>query len=157
MDHISYYDYLDVDREDCNDAALSKLFERWFDAAIFAFGWLGGNPEVVGTAARAHLWDWTTHKVADEKSQALANQNKLASGQILLPQLYSQSGLDFDDEVERAAPQLGISSSELRKRLLDASLPVKPEAKPELEQAVEEEDQEAEDRRVAALVTKNRL
>lgn len=157
LDHISYYDYLDVDRDDCNEAVCDKMFDRWMDAAILAYGWLGGDPEAVGPAARAHVWDWTTHKVADEKSEALANQAKLSSGQVLLPQLYAAKGLDFDDEVERAAPQLGIPAAELRKRLLDASMPVKPEPNDELQQAVEEEERAAEEKRVASLLSTNRL
>jgi capsid protein len=158
LDHISYYDYLDVDRDDCNEQVCDKLFDRWFDAAILAFGWLGGNPETVGASARSHVWDWSTHKVADEKSQAIANQTKLASGQILLPQLYAQSGLDFDDEVERAAQQLRIPADELRKRLLDASLPVKPEAAPQ--EPAEDEDEQPqpdEQRRSATAVSTNRV
>lgn len=122
LDHITYYDYLAVDREDCNELVLDKLFDRWFDMAILVFGWLGGNPEAVGAAARSHLWDWTEQKVADEKSQALANRDKLASGQVMLPQVYSARGEDFEDQVQLNAPLLGVSADEYRAMLLNASL-----------------------------------
>jgi len=154
LDNITYYDYLDVDIDDCDDLVCDKLFDRWFDAAIFAFGWLGGNPDAVGPSARSHVWDWPTHKVADEKAQALANREKLASGQVLLPQLYSQAGLDFEDEVARAASSLGITPEELKTRLLDASLP--PVKVPGAEQ--EPDEPEGEPTPAAdAYATTNRL
>lgn len=165
LDHISYYDFLDVDRKDCDETVLTPLFDLWFDAAILNFRWLGGNPDVVGPGARSHVWDWPTHKVADEKSQALADAQKLATGQILLPQLYSQRGLDFADEVERAAPLLGLSVEELLKRMLDAAMPTKPATVPaptnegpddEEEEDTEDTDEEAETNRAAA-VPHNRL
>jgi hypothetical protein len=157
LDHISYYDYLDVDRKDCDESVCDPLFDLWFDFAIQIFGWLGGNHEVVGSAARMHVWDWPTHKVADEKSEALATREKLASGQILLPQYYAQRGLDFADEVERAAPLLGLTPQELTTRMLDAAMPVKAaEPSGALEEAIDEEEREEqerqEQRRAAASV-----
>lgn len=157
LDHITYYDCLDSERYDCNEQVCDPLFEVWFDAAVFRYGWLGGNPEQVGLSARAHVWDWANHKVADEKSQALANAQKLQTGQVLLPQLYSAMGLDFMDETERAAPQFGLTPEELRARLLDVSLPTKAQPTAELEQSIDEDEREAEQRRVAALLPQNRL
>ena len=122
LDHQTYYAGLDVDREDCNDAVLDPLFKVWFTFAVRQFGWLGGDPSVVGPAARAHKWDWPKHLVADVESEANANQTKLQSGQIFLPQLFAEQGQDFEDEVEKAAVAFGVTADDIRRRLLDATL-----------------------------------
>lgn len=122
LDHQTYYAGLDVDREDCNDAVTEKMFNLWFTFAIKQFGWLGGDASIVGPAARAHKWDWPKHRVADVESEASANRTKLESAQVFLPQLFAEQGLDFEDEVEKAAAAFGVTGDEMRKRLLDATL-----------------------------------
>ena len=123
LDHQTYYAALDVEREDGNEQVLDKAFGVWFDAAILRFGWLGGVPEAVGPAARLHLWDWPKHRVADVESEANANETKLKSGQVFPHVLYSDAGLDFEDELERAARSFGVEVDELRERLLNVLLP----------------------------------
>lgn len=123
LDHQTYYAALDVERQDADDLVLDPLFSLWFDLAIARYGWLGGDPQAISQAARAHLWDWPKHRVADVESEANANQTKLKSGQIGLHQLYSDSGLDLDDEIPAMAETFGITEDEMRKRLLDVILP----------------------------------
>lgn len=123
LDHQTYYSTLDVDREDCNDLVLDKVFSLWFDMAIATFGWLGGLPDAVSPLAKLHLWDWPKHKVADVGTEADANETKLQSGQIGLHRLYSECGLDLEDEIPAMAQSFGVSDAEIRKRLLDICLP----------------------------------
>jgi hypothetical protein len=134
LDHQTYYSALDVDREDCNDLVLDPLFDQWFSLAIQRFGWLGGNPEAVGAAARAHLWDWPKHRVADVQAEADSIRTKLESGQTFPNIVFTDAGLDFDDEVAKAATTYGVSEEEIRRRLFDVLLPppklAAPPAKP---------------------------
>lgn len=123
LDHGTYYDSLDVQRNDCNSRILNPLFNVWLDLAISRFGWLGGDPEAVGPGARLHLWDWPKHRVADVEAEANANQTKLKSGQIFPHSLFSDAGLDFEDELEKAAISFGVSTDDMRKRLLDSIYP----------------------------------
>lgn len=123
LDHQTYYGHLDVDRADCDDLVLDRVFEVWFDLNIRFFGWLGGEPEGIGYQARAHVWDWPKHRVADVKVEAEANETKLQSGQTFLHQLYSDAGYDFEDELSQAATTYGVDVDELRTRLLDVILP----------------------------------
>lgn len=123
LDHQTYYGHLNVDRADGNDLALDKIHKVWMDDAILRFGWLGGDPLVVGPAARFHLWDWPKHMVADVESEANANDTQLRSGQTFPHLLFADAGLDFDDEVEKAAQSLGVDQAEIRKRILDVILP----------------------------------
>lgn len=123
LDHQTYYGNLDVDREDCNDLVLDRLFDVWFDFAVTKFGWLGGNPEAIGAGARVHSWDWPKHRVADVESEANANRTKLESGQTFPHLVFVEAGLDFDDEVQKAAVSFGVTEEEVRKRLFDVLLP----------------------------------
>ncbi len=124
LDHGTYYDSLDIQRNECAARVLNPLFDVWFDLAITTFGWLGGDPAAVTTAAKLHLWDWPKHRVADVEAEANANQIKLKSGQIGLHRLYSDAGMDFDDEVESMAQTFGVTTDELRKRLMEVIYPV---------------------------------
>lgn len=123
LDHQTYYTHLDVEREDCNDLVLDPLFDAWFELAVVKFGWLGGNPDAIGPGARAHLWDWPKHRVADVEAEANANQTSLTSGQVFLHQLYSDAGRDLADDIATAAQEFGVGEDEIRRRLLDITLP----------------------------------
>lgn len=126
LDHQTYYAALDVEREDCNDCVLDPLFDVWFDMAVMFFGWLGGDTDAIGPGARAHIWDWPKHRVADVKTEADANRTKLESGQIFIHRLFSDAGLDFEDECTAAATAFGIEVDELKRRLLDVIFPATP-------------------------------
>lgn len=117
LDHQTYYGALDVDREDGNDLVLDPLFNVWFDEAIIVFGWLGGSPSALGPSARSHSWDWPKHPVADIKSEADANKTKLSTGQTTLSRVYSESGLDFEEELIVMANDYGCSVEEMRQTL----------------------------------------
>jgi capsid protein len=145
LDHQTYYAALDVEREDCNDLVLDPLFNVWLDLAIARFGWLGGDPAVVSAAARSHLWDWPKHRVADVKQEADANATKLTSGQIGLHRLYTDAGLDMADEVAAMAQAFGVDEAEIKKRLLEITMPM-----PKQPQAAEK-PQEPDDDMAAVL------
>ena len=123
LDHQTYYAALDVERQDADDLVLDRLFSVWFDLAVVRFGWLGGDPLAIAPAAKAHLWDWPKHRVADVQAEAGANETKLKSGQIGLHQLYSDAGLDLEDEIPAMADTYGVTEDEIRRRLLDVLLP----------------------------------
>lgn len=123
LDHGTYYDSLDVGRNSCNASVLTRIFLVWFDLAIERYGWLGGNSEAVGPGARLHIWDWPKHRVADVEAEANANKVKLQSGQIGLHRIYSDAGLDIQDEMQAMATAYGVPPEEVRKRLFDVALP----------------------------------
>lgn len=123
LDHQTYYAALDVDREDCNDSVLDPLFDRWFRMAVGAYGWLGGDADSVSRSVFIHSWDWPKHRVADVEAEANANETRLKSGQVGLHQLYTDGGLDLEDEIPKLAETFGVGEAEIRKRLLDVILP----------------------------------
>lgn len=123
LDHQTYYAALDVERQDADDLVLDPLFSLWFDLAIANYGWLGGDPAKVSAAAKSHLWDWPKHRVADVEAEANAIQTRLKSGQVGLHQVYSDAGLDLEDEIPAMAIAFGITEDQMRQRLLDVILP----------------------------------
>jgi capsid protein len=123
LDHQTYYAALDVDREDCNDTVLDPLFDAWFDYAIIAFGWLGGDPEAVSAAARAHLWDWPKHRVADVKQEADANDKQLKNATKSLAGIYTEGGQDYEDEVIKQATSNGITPEQQKQINLLLNVP----------------------------------
>jgi hypothetical protein len=70
-----------------------------------------------------HLWDWPKHPVADVETEAKANEIRLSSGQIGLHRLYSEAGMDLEDEIPEMARTFGVTDDVIRQRLLDVILP----------------------------------
>ena len=123
LDHQTYYGALDVDRADADDLVLDPLLDVWFDEAIRAFGWLGGNPAAVGPAARAHSWAWPKHRVADVEAEANSNDKRLRNGSLSLSTLYADNGEDFEDEIQKMAVDFGVTPEEMRRVLLATMFP----------------------------------
>ena len=115
LDHIPYFAGIDdVDRLDCNDLVLEPLFRVWFDFAVMAFGWLGGNPDSINDAGRVHTWDWPKHTIADEKSEAAAKDTKLKNGSTSLVDVSNECGEDYEDKIQRTATANGITVDQQR-------------------------------------------
>ncbi len=123
LDHSTYYGALDVDRGDCDDLVLDPLFNVWFDHAVTVYRWLGGNPDVISEAAKAHVWDWPKHQVADIKSEAAANDTKLKNGSTTLSAIYSDAGQDYEDDLMKAATANGVTVDQQRQINLLLNLP----------------------------------
>lgn len=123
LDHQTYYASLDVDRADCNEQVLEKLFAVFMREAIAVFGWFGGDPSAIQMAGFFHTWDWPKHRVADVQAEADANKTKLQSGQLGLQRLYAEAGLDLEDEIPEMARTFGVDEKEIRRRLFDICLP----------------------------------
>lgn len=123
LDHQTYYAALDVDREDCNDLVMDPLFNVWFDSAVVTFGWLGGNPDAIGPAARAHQWDWPKHRVADIDTEAAANDRQLKNGSKSLDQVATEAGNDYEDDLLKQAASNGVSVDQQRQINLLLNLP----------------------------------
>jgi hypothetical protein len=157
LDHQTYYAALDVDREDCNDLVLDPLFTVWFDLAVAQFGWLGGNPEAISPMAKAHLWDWPKHRVADIKNEADANDTQLKNGSRSLQDIYTDAGEDYDDEVEKQAASNGVTVEQQKQINMLLNLPshvlpvvaqmlgITPPPQPSTQPQVSEEPDEAEE------------
>lgn len=123
LDHQTYYAQLNVDRDDCDDCVLDSMFAVWFDYAVMAFGWLGGNPDVINDRAKAHLWDWTKHQAADIESEANASDKRLKNGTLSIAAEHIAAGLDPEDELMKTAESNGVSVDQQRQINLLLNLP----------------------------------
>lgn len=124
LDFLPYFQALDVDREDCNDAVLDPLFELWFDTAILTYGWLGGNPDAISAGARSHVWDWPKHTIGDDEVEANANAKHLATGALSPSAMCAKNGDDFDDVLIQLAENYGVTPENMRAILLKQNFPV---------------------------------
>lgn len=120
LDHQTYYASLDVEREDCNDLVLEKLFDLYWQEAVYANEWylMGADP----SETPEHSWDWPKHPVADVTSEASAADVRLKNGSLSLSSHYSEQGLDFTEEVIRMANDYGVTVERMREILLFANL-----------------------------------
>lgn len=123
LDHQTYYGSLDVDREDCNDMVLDALFATWFEFAILAYGWFGGDPSGFNIELLPYVWDWPKHQVADIQSEASANDKRLKNGTTSLTATYSDSGMDYEDELAKCATANGVTLDQQRQINLLLNLP----------------------------------
>ncbi len=107
LDHLSYNLALDVERDDCEDQVLEVLFPLWHEEATLRFGWPADLLPV-------HSWGWPRHPIIDVQTEAEANDVKLNDGQTTLSQIYSEGGLDFEDQIEQAARDFGVTPDVMR-------------------------------------------
>lgn len=114
LDHQTYYASLDIDREDCRDTVLDPMFSVWWEMAVVAYGWLGGNPAALSDGAMEHSWDWPKHQVADIQAEANANDKRLKNGSDSLAHTYSAAGQDYEDELESQARANGVTVEQQR-------------------------------------------
>lgn len=123
LDHQTYYGHLNVDRDDCDDCVLDRMFDVWFNYAVQAYGWLGGNPDAISVRAKSHIWDWPKHQVADIGAEADASDKKLKNGTSSIAAEHIACGLDPEDELVKAAESHGISVDQQRQINLLLNLP----------------------------------
>ena len=81
LDHLSWFQEIMVEREDCNDLVLDPLFELWFREAIMVYGWIW---EVQRFGIAPHAWDWPVLPVADEKARSMARNTDATKRQRVI-------------------------------------------------------------------------
>lgn len=107
IDRLNYNVALDSEREDFNQLWLDPLFDLWWEEGLLRYGWSADEFPY-------HCWDWPQHPVIDVQSEAEANKVQLETFQTTLSQTYSKAGLDFEDQIEQAARDFGITPDEMR-------------------------------------------
>ncbi len=104
LDTLAYRAALDVERNECNDDVLDKLFPLFFREWTI----LTGKP-----FTPRHQWDWPRHPIIDAVADATAQDMKLKNGTLPLRQAYSDEGSDLEDEISvMAEDYFGDASDE---------------------------------------------
>lgn len=114
LDFQPYFAGVDIERADCEDCVLSKLFAQWWKEYSLEFG---GSLQELPT----HAWDWPNHPVADISSEANATDTRLRNGTLTLSQAYSEASDNYDEALARMADDYGVDVEEMR-RLLRLSI-----------------------------------
>jgi len=91
LDTLCYRAELDVERCDCNETTLDRIFAAWFAEWTIVADRRDIPP--------AHQWDWPLHPVIDAVAESNATDTKLKNGSTSLRQVYSDAGKDFEDEL----------------------------------------------------------
>jgi capsid protein len=96
LDTIFYREAIDVERADCSDLVLDPLFAEWFRE------WRSlpadDSPQRRALTP-AHQWDWPAHPVIDAVAEASAKNTQLLNGSTTLRQVYSDQGMDYEDQL----------------------------------------------------------
>lgn len=115
LDTLCYRAALNVEREDCNDLVLDPLFAAWFREWTLV--------ESMRDAPLSHQWDWPAHPVIDVEADANANDKRLRNGTTSLRRVYSDAGMDYEDELQAMAEDFGVTPDEMRTILLRTLYP----------------------------------
>lgn len=92
LDTLGYFAEIDVDRADCNDLVLNRIFAAWFREWTIVASRRDIPP--------LHQWDWPRKPVVDAVAEETAKDKKLKNGSITLRQVYSDEGKDYEDELQ---------------------------------------------------------
>lgn len=111
LDFQPYFLGVDLERADCEDTVLNKLFVQWWKEAanVYGFGDYRQVPK--------HSWDWPNHPVADISAEASATDRGLKNGTKTLRQVYADNGDDYGDAVKQMAEDYGVTEPEMRELL----------------------------------------
>jgi capsid protein len=104
LDTLCYRAAIDVERQDCNDLVLDRIFAAWFREWTIVAERRDIPP--------AHQWDWPSHPVIDAVAEAQATDTKLKNGTTTLRQVYSDAGMDLEDQIAVMAEDMFGDSSE---------------------------------------------
>ncbi len=115
LDFLPYFNGVDIERSDCEDCVLDKLFVQWWREAAIVYGW--GDPRT----APDHQWDWPDHPVADRSTDSAANNTELRNGSRTLRSLFADRNEDYDEAVEQMARDYGVTVERMKEVLLIAN------------------------------------
>lgn len=91
LDTLAYFAAIDVEREDCNDLVLDRIFAEWFREFTII--------EALRDQPPSHQWDWPAKPIIDEESHSRATDIDLKNGRKSFRQVMSEDGGDFEDHI----------------------------------------------------------
>lgn len=91
LDTLGYFAAIDVERDDCDDCVMDKVFAAWFREWTILEGRKDIPPD--------HQWDWPAKPIIDEVAHATATDSSLKNGSATFRQIFSDRGLDLEDQL----------------------------------------------------------
>lgn len=117
LDHLTYFQSVDVEQAELEDAILDPLFDLWLTEAARIKGWVFDL-----TNTPAHSWNWPARPQIDDGKTASARKTDLSTGVRSLRRIYEEDGYDFEDELTAMAEDYGLPEDEMRALLLNANV-----------------------------------
>lgn len=108
LDHINYRNCLSIERGQCEQIVLERLFVAWFDEALMIPGLL---PKGIQLETCPHEWHWPGFPALDEAAEAQADTVKRNGGLITDSEYFAKRGYDWRDVYR----QLGDEKKEREK------------------------------------------
>lgn len=102
LDHINYRDGLLIERKDCVDVVMVRLFYAFLEEALMIPGLLpdGLTPETVGVA-----WHWSGWSYLDPLKDAQADTEQLGNKTKTYKAYYAEQGKEWQAEFEQLAAE----------------------------------------------------
>lgn len=103
LDHGTYYEAIDVDRNQCEIEVLDVIFARWFDEASLIPGYLPELPPFEDGLPRR--WYWPGHKHSDPSKEANATKVLHSLGLLTDEQYLFGEGIDPEEHFRQLQRQ----------------------------------------------------
>lgn len=107
LDFQPYFAGVDIERADCDELVLDKIFAQWWKEYSLT-KYRDERP------LPSYSWDWPNHPVADISAEASATDTKLRNGTLTISQAYADQGDNYEQAIERMANDYGVSSDEMK-------------------------------------------
>lgn len=105
LDTLIYRTTLDVERMDCDDLVLDRIFAAWFREWTI----VASRREI----PPSHQWDWPKHPSIDSEAEERARDTKLKNGTLTMRDALSADGKDYEDQLAiKAEDMFGEASEE---------------------------------------------
>jgi capsid protein len=116
LDHQTYFVSIDVERQDCEQAVLDKVFALWFEEAVGVYGWA-----VDALPIPKHAWDWMGKPHSDPTKISESRKTRLSCGDAAPSEFAAEDGMDFEDRVAALANDYGVSVDEIKAKMFQAN------------------------------------
>jgi capsid protein len=115
LDHQTYFVSIDVERQDCEQAVLDKVFALWFEEAVRVYGWVdtGSIPD--------HSWGWMGKLHSDPTKIADARRTRLSCGDAAPSEFADEDGVDYEDRLAALARDYGVTVEQIKAKLFEAN------------------------------------
>jgi lambda family phage portal protein len=103
LDHGTYYESIDVDRNQCEIEVIDRIFGWWLDEAMLIPGYLPPMPTFED--GLSHRWYWNGHKHSDPTKEANAAKTLHALGLLTDEAYLLGEGIDPEEHFEQLKRQ----------------------------------------------------
>jgi hypothetical protein len=130
LDHKIYFRQHEIDRHDCGNTILDRIFSAWVQEAALLEPGRGSRsylPQEIrqrgpdgAFALPPHSWHWDANEVGNARELAEARKTDLACGATNLAEVYARKGQDWKKALRTAARTYGVTFEELQRRIMES-------------------------------------